>query len=415
MAETTSAGVRAERRPDTRSDTRVIGLISAAHFVSHAYMLLLPPLFALIRAEYGVSYARLGLAIAAFNVVSALMQTPAGFVVDRVGARKMLIAGLALWAGVIALAGILPSFWALVAMFAIAGLANTVFHPSDYAILSQACSPGRVGQAFSIHTFSGLLGSAVAPAAMLILGSAFGWRGALIASSALGFAVALVLLLNRDAFPDAAPARKGAAKAESAVGWKLLLSAPILANLAFFVLLALSGGGISNFSVVAFGALYGTKLDIANLALSGFLFLSAFGVLVGGFIADRTKHHHRVAALGFAGSGAAVLIVGNVDVGAVLLIALMSLGGLLNGIIMPSRDMIVRAVTPPGSFGKVFGFVTTGFNIGGIVSPLIYGWLMDEGHPHAVFMLVAACIGLSLLTVLVRAPRRASVGEAQHA
>ena len=55
---------------------------------------------------------------------------------------------------------------------------------------------------------------------------------------------------------------------------------------------------------------------------------------------------------------------------------------------MPSRDMIVREVTPPGSFGKVFGFVTTGFNIGGIVSPLIFGAVMDHGSPRLVFLLV---------------------------
>jgi FSR family fosmidomycin resistance protein-like MFS transporter len=394
-------------------DARVIGLVSTAHFVSHVYMLLLPPLFVLIRGEYGVSYSRLGLALAAFNIVSALMQTPAGFVVDRFGARAMLIAGLTLGAAAVGLAGILLSFWALVAMFALAGLANTVFHPANYSILSQACSPGRIGQAFSIHTFSGLLGSATAPAAMLLLGSQLGWRGALVAISALGFAVALVLLLDRDGIPVRQPARKPAARADAAVGWTLLLSRPILGNLFFFVLLALSGGGISNFSVVAFGALYGTKMATANLALSAFLFMGALGVLVGGFIADRTVHHYRVAALGFAGSGAVVLTVGNIDVGGLLLIVLMSAGGLLNGIIMPSRDMMVRAVTPPGSFGKVFGFVSTGFNIGGIISPLIYGWLMDQGHPRAIFLMVAASIALSLVTVVGKASRGAQPRSAQ--
>jgi MFS transporter, FSR family, fosmidomycin resistance protein len=69
--------------------------------------------------------------------------------------------------------------------------------------------------------------------------------------------------------------------------------------------------------------------------------------------------------------------------------------------------MIVRAVTPPGSFGKVFGFVTTGFNIGGIISPLIFGAIMDQGRPQWVFLMVAAFSLIALLTVLTRPRRRA--------
>ena len=65
-----------------------------------------------------------------------------------------------------------------------------------------------------------------------------------------------------------------------------------------------------------------------------------------------------------------------------LLILVMSLSGLCTGALMPSRDMIVREVTPPGAFGKVFGFVTNGFNIAGMVAPLICGALMDRGEPR---------------------------------
>jgi MFS family permease len=73
---------------------------------------------------------------------------------------------------------------------------------------------------------------------------------------------------------------------------------------------------------------------------------------------------------------------------------------------MPSRDMIVREVTPPGSFGKVFGFVTTGFNIGGIVAPLVFGAIMDHGSPRLVFLVVAACTLVAIATVASRPRRR---------
>jgi MFS transporter, FSR family, fosmidomycin resistance protein len=380
--------------------------VSAAHFISHYYILLLPPLFAFIRADYGVSYTKLGLAIATFNVVSAAFQTPTGFLIDRVGARFILIAGLTLGAAAVMVMGLVPSFPLLVAMMALNGLANTVYHPADYAILSHAVAYERIGHAFSVHTFSGMLGTAVAPASLLLLQALVGWRGALVVAAIMGFAVAVVLALNGDRLFDRAMpgigARADHAGAPPDAGWRLLFSGPILQNLLFFALLAITSGGVSNYSVVALGALYQTPISIANAALSGFLLLSALGVLAGGLLAVRTSRHALVASFGLAATGAAVLLVGTVDLGTVLLIAMMAAGGLANGIIMPSRDMIVRAVTPRGSYGKVFGFVTTGFNIGGIVAPPIYGALMDHGHPGAVFLVVGGASLAAIVTVITR-------------
>lgn len=392
-----------------RRDGRVIGLISAAHFVSHFYILLLPPIFGLVRAEYGASYTAIGLALTAFNVVSATLQTPAGFLVDRVGPRTILTGGLLLGAGAITVAALVPGYWALVAAFAMLGLANTVYHPCDYAILSATIDGKRIGKAFSIHTFAGYLGSGVAPPIVLFCAAFWGWRGAFLVAAALGAAVAALLLLRGGVLsrPVAAPS-KATDTAPVAVGWRLLFSTPILRNLLFFALLAMANGGLQNFSVVALGALHGTPASAANFALSGFLLLSALGVLVGGIIADRTMRHERVAALCFAATSTMVVLVGWVDLGTVLLVLTMSVGGLLNGIIQPSRDMMVRAVTPPGAFGRVFGFVSTGFNLGGMISPLLYGWLMDRGEPRLIFVLICGFIVLALLTAITR-PRPAPV------
>ena len=175
----------------------------------------------------------------------------------------------------------------------------------------------------------------------------------------------------------------------------------------FFVLLAMMSGGMSNYSVVALGALYATPVSVANFALSAFLLLSAIGVLAGGLLVGRTARHALVAMLSLAAIVAASMLIGEVDLGTLLLIAAMSVSGLFFGLMMPSRDMIVREVTPPGSFGKVFGFVTNGFNIGGIISPLIFGAIMDHGSPKFVFLGVAACALVAILSVATR-PKRAA-------
>jgi MFS family permease len=382
---------------------RVVGTVSAAHFVSHYYILLLAPLLPFVRADYGVSYTEIGLALAAFNVVSAALQTPAGFLVDRLGARILLIAGLMIGAGAFTIAGVIHSFWMLVAMFALAGVGNTVYHPADYALLSHHVPSDRIGQAFSVHTFAGMLGSAVAPASLLMMQSVWGWRGAFIGAGCLGFAVAALLVLVRDngETPAHAPAPPRAS-AQKAAGWRLLLSAPILLNMMFFVLLAMMSGGMYNYSVVALGALYGTPVTTANLALSCHLLLAAGGVLIGGLIVGRTTRHGTVAALGLVAIALTTALIAHVDLGTLPLIAAMTVSGFFFGVIMPSRDMIVREVTPPGSFGKVFGFVTTGFNIGGIVSPLIFGAIMDHGTPRLVFVCVAALSLVAVVTVVTR-------------
>src|ERR1700730_9410162 len=230
------------------SGSRVITGVSAAHFVSHYYLLLLPPLFGFVRAEYALSYTELAVALTAFNVTSAALQTPAGFLVDWLGARTVLILGLLLGAAAIAVAGIVPSYWVLGLMFGIAGVANTAYHPADYAILSHQVPSARMGYAFSIHTFAGFLGSAAAPVTVLFMQSLIGWRGAFIGAAILGFAVGLVLLaqgggsLSDRSVPSADGTRREGK--EKGADWALLLSAPIIRNLVFFALLSVTSVGI---------------------------------------------------------------------------------------------------------------------------------------------------------------------------
>src|SRR6185369_4563424 len=386
------------------NDTRIVSLVCAAHFVSHFYILVLPPLFPFIRDFYGVSYTELGFALTAFNVTTALCQTPAGFLVDRIGPRSVLISGLVLGAACLAVVGSIPSFWLMVAMFALFGVANGVYHPADYAVLSQLVSKERAGQAFSVHIFAGFLGTAVAPASMLILQGLLGWQGAFVAASLMGLLVAIALVIQPAALFTAPPrpARPASEKKDEKGGWSLLLSAPILLNLLFFVMITFSTTGVQNYSVVALGEAYGTPLGLANTALTANLMLSALGVLAGGLLAARIARHEWVAAFSFAGIAVTAAVIGAVDLGFLLLMIVMS----LNGLMQPSRDMIVRAVTPEGQFGKVFGFVTTGFNIGGIIAPLLFGWVMDAGHPRAVFFLVSALALLAILTLIPNFRRR---------
>ena len=396
--------------PNERAaETKLVGGVCFAHFVSHYYIMLLAPLFLVIREDYGVSYTELGLALTVSNVVSTVFQTPAGFLVDRMSARIVLIVGLLMGAGGLAVAGLVNSFWVFVVMFGVVGLGNTAYHPADYALLSQHVPAERAGRVFSFHTFAGMLGNAAAPASLVYLHSVVGWRGAFLVAAALGLVAAMVLVLQGE--PQTAPGRVALArKAESqdaaADGWRLLTAPSILLSLIFFILLSFCGGGLSNYLIVGLAALHGTPFAAANTALTSLLVMSAVGVLIGGILTSRTSRHSVVAACGLMVTATVCVLIGLVDFNAMALVLMMSAAGFFSGITMPSRDMIVRSVTPPGAYGRVFGFVSTGFNIAGIVLPLIFGQLLDHGYPREMFFFMAACALLAMPAAVVTASSR---------
>lgn len=384
-------------------DFRVIGLVGAAHFMSHVYVIMLPPLFIYARMQYGVSYEQLGFAMALFGFVSAALQVPAGFIVDRMGSSALLIAGLALSGTGVAIIGLVPAYWALLLGFAVLGVANTVYHPADYAILSHGVSAPRMAHAYSIHTFLGMAGQAATPAFMLAMAGLFGWRSGFLGIAAITYAIAIVLLVQKDALSDRHLVRREdePRQAHAPIAregrWRLLTSGPILRSFVFFAFLTMTSSALQNYSIVGFGALDGTPTAAASAGLTAFLICNALGVLSGGVIAERFKHPMRIATIGLAASGLTILVLAYASFATTTFVAVMALTGLLNGVIMPSRDLIVRAVTPPGAFGVVFGFVTTGFNVSAVAAPLLYGWMMDSGQPRLIFVCAAIFTALALL------------------
>jgi MFS family permease len=370
--------------------------ICVAHWLSHVYLLVLPILFPYFRDTLSVSYLELGLAVTIFSCVSAATQTPIGFWVDRIGPKRVLIAGIVLGGLSFVFLSQALSYQALLLTAAMLGLANSVYHPANYAILSGSIQDRWMGRAFSIHTFAGHVGTALTPVLVALLYDSFGGRGAILGIGLLGLIVALALM-SSPAAVDGEPA--GPKRDDNGV--RTLLSMPRLWMLTgFFLLLSISLAGISNFAIVAFESGYGMSVTTATLALSGYLGASATGVLAGGLLADRIERHGAMVALCFGINAVLIGVVAAFSLQTSVTIALMALAGFLSGLIAPSRDMLVRKAAPHGATGRAFGLVTTGFSLGGIVGPLVFGRIMDLQLPRLVFAVAALTMLVSLVLSL---------------
>ena len=380
-----------------KNDATVIGLISFAHGMSHFFQLLLAPLFPFIKDELGVSYAALGFLVAVFYTISGVVQPMAGFVVDRYGARAVLLGGVVLFIVGALIQGTATSYAMLALGAAIGGLGNSVFHPADFAILNARVSTPRLGHAFSAHGLVGYVGYAVAPVFSVAIGAAFGWQSALLAGAVLGVALLVLLVLNGRYLQIELKPKKHSIRTEASV----LFTLPVVLCFAYFALFAAGLTGLQSFGVSAMIEQYGVAATGASSALTAYLVSAAVGILAGGFVAARATRHDLVAAGGMAVSALALLLIAMSQVPGAALPALMAVAGFASGMVAPSRDLIVRASTPPGAAGRVFGFVYSGLDVGSLATPVFYGWMLDHHLPHGVFYTAAVFTGLAMLTVLL--------------
>ena len=395
-------------------DSAVIGLVCTAHFFSHFYIFAIPPMLPLMKADLGVSYTEMGLLITLFSLGSGAAQYFMGVLVDRIGARWVLTGGMTLLAASIAMMGIVPVYGALAAFALAAGLGNSVFHPADYTILGSRVQPGRIGRAFSFHTFSGMAGFAAAPVAMTFLAAAWDWRTAFVIVGAAGLAIVAVLLSQMRLLEERRGVEPALAKTTSGLGLRAIVSPPVMYMFVFFFAVALISLGMSGFMPAALNTLFGMSLVEANLILTAFLAATAVGVLFGGFVADRMQRLDIVAGVGFACAAAALMLVGLTRLPYPAILAVFLFAGFMIGMISPSRDMMVRNISPPGASGRVFGFVSVGLDLGGVAAPIFFGWLMDRGAPGGVFLCAAAILLLAIVAGVGAnryAPRPAAAAE----
>ncbi|MGH7062008.1 MAG: MFS transporter, partial [Stellaceae bacterium] len=375
-------------------DARVNTLIGCGHFLSHYYQLCLPPLFIAWQHAFGVSFAELGLAMALMSGTTAVVQAPIGFLVDRYGARRFLVGGTLLMALSIAAMGLATAYWQIALLAMLSGLGSSVIHPADYAILSGSVDRRKIGRSFALHTFVGHVGFAAAPPITAALALLIGWRSTLLLVGALGLPVVLSILWQSRILVE--QHREAARATEKSRGFaadlRLLFSRSILLFFGFFMVSSMAGAGIQSWLITVLHRTHGLPVAAASSALTAYMIGMMSGVLVGGWVSDRTdKHLGFVVVLTILGA-ALMRGIDLVSMAQLLTIAMLFITGHAIGASRTPRDVMVKDAAPPGQIGKVFGFVSSGMSLGGAIMPVPYGLIIDAGRPDLVLVVVAGLL-----------------------
>ena len=376
-------------------------------------MLSLPPLFLFMKPELQVSYAALGAIVSAFAATTAVGQIPAGILVDRFGARYVLIGGIGIISICLVLSGLSEGYWPLFIYFLVAGIGNSVFHPADFSILSARLDKKIFGRAVSIHSFMGYLGWAGASLFILPLAKITNWHTALFIVGLVGLALTIVMVVQSHLLNDRKEeadiaSENSTPKLNFRENISLMFSLPLVMMSLFYLLTAMATAGIMSFSIVANVAFYGVTTDFAGGMLTAHLIALSVGVLIGGWLADLTERHNFVAGIGIVCMALSILCLAYEQELVFVMIIGMLLSGLFYGISSPSRDLLTRKSAPEGSAGVAFGFTSTGMSIGNLVGPVLFGWMMDFNQPRLYFITLGLVVAISVIAVVFTRHRQLS-------
>ena len=380
------------------SDVRVIGLISLAHGSSHFFHLILPPMFPWLKNEFAFNYAELGLLMSIFFVVSCIVQAASGFLVDRVGARPVLFSGMSL----LILSALLYSqtngYAILVLASIVAGCGNGVFHPVNYTLINHKVSPLNLPYAYSVHGLTGYLGWAAAPAFMVAIASLTDWRIAFVASAVFEALILLILWINRALLFDSAKERHEESRKSHAASnpggapmsaYGFLTSPAVWLCWIFFLFSVAATSGLQSFAPSALFEIYRLDVGTGNYFLTLMALGGAGGMLLGAYIATRFKSPERIITICFVVSIVMSLLLATGWLAVDAVVSPFIVIGLGIGVAAPSRDLMVRAATPVGASGRVYGIVYSGIDLGAAIGPLVFGIFMDANLPKFLFIGVA--------------------------
>ncbi len=376
---------------------------AANDFYIGAVAALLP--FFVLQADY--SYAAVAGITLAATALSSVAQPMFGYLGDRYGMRWMSLAGLLTAGAGIALSGILADSYAAVwIVVAISGIGVAAYHPA--ATMEARELGGGTSGSMSLFSVGGNVGTALAPAAVILVVGTFGLSGSgllIIPAVVLGLVYALTSW--RHLFSQTVPVERATAATQASIPDDWRAFAWLTAVLATWsVAYVGTSTFISLYSIQRFDVTAG----FASIALSVFPAAGAVGTLAGGWLADRFGRL-RIVRTGYLLAAVSTIAIVLAPAPVVVILATAVLG---TSLFLPFAAQITLSHSYlPNRIGVASG-VTLGLtlSLGGLVSPLL-GSIADQTSVQAVFMIVAVLLlaGFALSFVLRERRSVSAVGS----
>jgi len=375
-------------------------------------------LFVPLGSAFGLDFAQLGLLMTLFFVVSGLGQVASGFIVDRIGPRPVLWFGMATFVVSALLLATAGGYGTLMLAAMVGGIGNAVFHPADFSILNHRVTPNRLGHAFSAHNLTGTLGWALSPLFVVGISEWLGWRAAAVGVACL-MAIILVALVwgrqslhvqgTRDLSKQASASSEPAGPGLLATLTQLLAAPALWGAFLFFVCATVAFSAVQNYTIPLMGEIYGMTVVAAGTVLSGYMAGQILGMFAGGFLVNATARSELVVFASLIAAAGVFALLASGAVPLVFAAVTLALGGFFSGLSAPSRDMLVRKVTPKKSVGSVYGLVYSGLDVGSALGPLMFGLLLDAGWRSGPWL--GAAVAFVVAALLANQIGRASKGK----
>ncbi len=363
----------------SRDERRAAAIAGSAHALHDGYTDIIYIMLPLWQAEFGLTYAALGVLRSAFVGAMASLQIPAGTVSERFGAATVLAAGTAIAGLGYCLAGVSTGFAMLLGALLISGIGSSTQHPIASALIARAFAGPRSLRALGTYNFSGDLGKMTLPAALSLLLLAMAWRPALALLGGIGLAMAVVIFVatpryDRGAAGEAhAAMKKTRERKQQSFAFILLMAIGVIdsaTRMGFLLFLpfVLQGKGAS--------------LQTVGLALTLVFAGGAAGKLACTFIGAR------IGAIGTVwltegATAAGILVLLPLPLDAALML-LPVIGVALNGTSSVLYGSVPDLVSPARRT-RALSIFYTGTIGSGAIAPVLYGRLGDAlGVPTAI-------------------------------
>lgn len=374
----------------------VLGGISFSHFLNDTMQSLIPSVYPILKENYSLSFAQIGLITLAFQITASLLQPVVGSVTDRKPQPFSLAIGMGFtFVGLLMLSGA-HNFAMLVLSAAMIGLGSAIFHPESSRIARMA-SGGRYGFAQSVFQVGGNLGSAIGPVLAALIVVPFG-QPSIAWFSSIAFVAIVVLWRIGSWYKPRIMTRGKAAMKPSAgapSGSRVALAIGILIMLVFSKYIYLSS--LTSYYTFYLMQKFAVTTQTSQLLLFVFLGAVAAGVYFGGPLGDRFGRRY-VIWFSILGALPFTLLLPYVNLEWTVILSVII--GLIISSAMPAIIVYAQELVPH-RFGMISGlFFGFAFGAGGLGAAML-GVVADAKGIDFVYMVCAFLPALGLLAMFL--------------